>query len=114
MKMLKITWAQVEVGAAITWKYPSCILKGDNSVGEFYSVALTNGKMQADTGTKMLHIGKNTRSVIISKGISADYSSNTYRGRVYIGENATGSRNFTQCGLAAYWDNQYSTYVSNY
>lgn len=93
----KITWAQVEVGAAITWKYPSCILKGDDSIGEFYSVALTNGKMQADTGTKMIHIGKNTKSVIISKGISADQSHNTYRGKVYMGKNAKNSRNFTQC-----------------
>ena len=93
----KITWTQVEAGAAITWKYPSCILQGDGSVGEFYSVALTNGKMQADTGTKMIHIGKNTRSTIISKGISADQSNNTYRGLVHIGKGATGSRNYTQC-----------------
>ena len=93
----KITWTQVEAGAAITWKYPSCILQGDHSVGEFYSVALTNGKMQADTGTKMIHIGKNTRSTIISKGISADQSHNTYRGQVFIGKEATGSRNYTQC-----------------
>ena len=93
----KITWTQVEAGAAITWKYPSCILQGDGSVGEFYSVALTNGKMQADTGTKMIHIGKNTRSTIISKGISADQSHNTYRGQVHIGKKATGARNYTQC-----------------
>lgn len=93
----KICWTQVEAGAAITWKYPSCILKGDHSVGEFYSVALTNGKMQADTGTKMIHIGKNTRSTIISKGISADESSNTYRGLVKIMPNAKNSRNYTQC-----------------
>ena len=93
----KISWTQVEVGAAITWKYPSCILRGDHSVGEFYSVALTNGQMQADTGTKMIHIGKNTRSTIRSKGISADESSNSYRGRVVIGPNATGARNFSQC-----------------
>ena len=78
----KISWTQVEAGAAITWKYPSCILQGDDSVGEFYSVALTNGKMQADTGTKMIHLGKNTRSTIVSKGISADSSHNTYRGLV--------------------------------
>lgn len=93
----KISWTQVEVGAAITWKYPSCILQGDNSVGEFYSVALTNGFMQADTGTKMVHVGKNTKSTIISKGISADKSHNTYRGLVHIGNRATGARNFTQC-----------------
>jgi len=93
----KISWSQVEVGAAITWKYPSCILQGDNSVGEFYSVALTNGKMQADTGTKMIHIGKNTSSTIISKGISADQSHNSYRGLVKIIPRATGARNYTQC-----------------
>lgn len=93
----KIAWTQVEVGAAITWKYPSCILQGDHSVGEFYSVALTNGKMQADTGTKMIHLGKNTRSTIVSKGISADGSSNTYRGLVKIIPRATGARNYTQC-----------------
>ncbi len=93
----KISWTQVEAGAAITWKYPSCILQGDDAVGEFYSVALTNGKMQADTGTKMIHLGKRTRSTIISKGISADDSSNTYRGLVHIGAKAEGARNFTQC-----------------
>ena len=93
----KISWSQVEVGAAITWKYPSCILQGDESVGEFYSVALTNGKMQADTGTKMIHLGKNTKSTIISKGISADESHNTYRGLVQISPKAKGSRNYTQC-----------------
>lgn len=93
----KISWTQVEAGAAITWKYPGCILKGDHSVGEFYSVALTNGKMQADTGTKMLHIGKNTRSTIVSKGISADESSNSYRGLVKISPKAKGARNYTQC-----------------
>lgn len=93
----KIAWTQVEAGAAITWKYPSCILKGDHSVGEFYSVALTNGKMQADTGTKMYHIGKNTSSTIISKGISADESMNTYRGLVKIFPKAEGARNYTQC-----------------
>lgn len=93
----KISWTQVEAGAAITWKYPSCILKGDHSVGEFYSVALTNGKMQADTGTKMYHIGKNTKSTIISKGISADESMNTYRGLVKIFPKADGARNYTQC-----------------
>lgn len=96
-KNSKISWTQVEAGAAITWKYPSCILKGDNSVGEFYSVALTNGHMQADTGTKMIHIGKNTRSTIVSKGISAEKSSNTYRGLVKIFPNAEGARNYTQC-----------------
>ncbi len=93
----KVSWTQVEAGAAITWKYPSCILQGDESVGEFYSVALTTGKMQADTGTKMYHIGKNSRSTIISKGISADESHNTYRGLVKMGAKATGSRNYTQC-----------------
>lgn len=93
----KISWTQVEAGAAITWKYPSCILQGDESVGEFYSVALTNGKMQADTGTKMIHLGKNTRSTIISKGISADESHNTYRGLVKIAPRASFARNYTQC-----------------
>ena len=93
----KISWTQVEAGAAITWKYPSVILQGDNSIGEFYSVALTNNRMQADTGTKMIHIGKNTTSTIISKGISADQSTNAYRGEVRILPGATGARNFTQC-----------------
>jgi Fe-S cluster assembly protein SufB len=93
----KISWTQVETGSAITWKYPSVILKGDNSVGEFYSVALTNNKQQADTGTKMLHIGKNTRSTIISKGISAGNGQNTYRGLVSVGPNAENARNYTQC-----------------
>lgn len=93
----KISWTQVEVGAAITWKYPSCILQGDNSVGEFYSVALTNHHMQADTGTKMIHLGKNTRSTIVSKGISADTSHNSYRGLVKIVPRAEGARNYTQC-----------------
>lgn len=93
----KISWAQVEAGAAITWKYPGCILEGDESVGEFYSVALTNGFMQADTGTKMIHKGKNTKSTIISKGISADQSHNSYRGLVQVGSKATNARNYTQC-----------------
>jgi Fe-S cluster assembly protein SufB len=93
----KICWTQVEAGAAITWKYPSCILEGDSSVGEFYSVALTNGHMQADTGTKMIHLGKNTRSTIVSKGISADKSHNTYRGLVKVAPKASGARNYTQC-----------------
>ena len=93
----KISWTQVETGSAITWKYPSCILKGDNSVGEFYSVAITNGRQEADTGTKMIHIGKNTRSRIISKGISAGHADNTYRGLVKILPKAEGARNFTQC-----------------
>jgi Fe-S cluster assembly protein SufB len=93
----KISWTQVEVGAAITWKYPSCILQGDNSVGEFYSVALTNGHMQADTGTKMIHLGKNTSSTIVSKGIAADVSHNSYRGLVKVVPRATGARNYTQC-----------------
>lgn len=96
-KYSKISWSQVEVGAAITWKYPSCLLIGDHSVGEFYSVALTNGKMQADTGTKMIHVGKHTKSRIVSKGISADQSHNTYRSLVQIGKNAEGARNYTQC-----------------
>ncbi len=93
----KISWTQVETGSAITWKYPSCILIGDNSVGEFYSVALTNNYQQADTGTKMIHIGKNTRSVIISKGISAGHGQNTYRGLVQIQKGADNARNFSQC-----------------
>ena len=93
----KVTWTQVETGSAITWKYPSCILQGDNSVGEFYSVAVTNNCQEADTGTKMVHLGKNTRSTIISKGISAGRGQNTYRGLVRIGKGATGARNFSQC-----------------
>ncbi|MDF1582675.1 MAG: Fe-S cluster assembly protein SufB [Methyloprofundus sp.] len=93
----KVSWTQVETGSAITWKYPSCVLMGDNSVGEFYSVALTNNYQQADTGTKMIHIGKNTRSTIISKGISAGKSQNTYRGLVKVGKNAQNARNYTQC-----------------
>ncbi len=93
----KISWTQVEAGAAITWKYPSVILQGDNSVGKFYSVALTNNRMQADTGTKMIHIGKNTKSTIVSKGISTDYSNNNYRGLVKIMPTAHGARNFSQC-----------------
>ncbi len=92
-----ISWTQVETGSAITWKYPSCILQGDNSVGEFYSVALTNNFQQADTGTKMIHIGKNTKSNIVSKGISAGHGQNTYRGMVKILKGATGARNYTQC-----------------
>ncbi|MDA0772463.1 MAG: Fe-S cluster assembly protein SufB [Cyanobacteria bacterium] len=93
----KISWTQVETGSAITWKYPSCILQGDNSIGEFYSVALTNNMQQADTGTKMIHIGKNTKSTIISKGISAGKSENTYRGLVKIGPKAQNAKNYTQC-----------------
>jgi len=93
----KISWTQVETGSAITWKYPSVILQGDNSIGEFYSVALTNHRQQADTGTKMIHIGKNTRSTILSKGISAGRGQNTYRGLVKIQKGATGARNYTQC-----------------
>ena len=93
----KISWTQVETGSAITWKYPSCILQGDNSVGEFYSVALTNNYQQADTGTKMIHIGKNTKSTIVSKGISAGHGQNTYRGQVKILKGAIGARNYTQC-----------------
>jgi Fe-S cluster assembly protein SufB len=93
----KISWTQVETGSAITWKYPSCILMGDDSVGEFYSVALANNYQQADTGTKMIHLGKNTRSTIISKGISAGHGQNTYRGLVKIVKNAVGARNYSQC-----------------
>ncbi len=93
----RISWTQVETGSAITWKYPSCVLRGDNSVGEFYSVALTNHHQQADTGTKMIHIGKNTRSTIISKGISAGQSNNSYRGLVRIAPTAAGARNYSQC-----------------
>jgi Fe-S cluster assembly protein SufB len=96
-KNSKTSWTQVETGSAITWKYPSCILQGDNSVGEFYSVALTNNYQQADTGTKMIHIGKNTRSTIVAKGISAGHGQNTYRGQVKILKGATGARNYTQC-----------------
>ncbi len=93
----KISWTQVETGSAITWKYPSCVLLGDNSIGEFYSVALTNHMQQADTGTKMIHVGKNTRSKIIAKGISAGRSNNSYRGLVKVGSRATGARNYSQC-----------------
>ena len=93
----KLSWTQVETGSAITWKYPSCILRGDNSQGEFYSVALTNNYQQADTGTKMIHLGKNTRSTIISKGISAGKSQNSYRGLVRVSKNADGARNYSQC-----------------
>ena len=93
----KISWTQVETGSAITWKYPSCILQGDDSIGEFYSVAVTSKRQQADTGTKMHHIGKNTRSTIVSKGISAQRGQNTYRGKVQVLKNAKGARNFTQC-----------------
>ncbi|MEP2298111.1 Fe-S cluster assembly protein SufB, partial [Algoriphagus sp.] len=93
----KISWTQVETGSAVTWKYPSCILKGDNSIGEFYSVAVTNNYQQADTGTKMIHIGKNTKSRIVSKGISAGKSQNSYRGQVQVMKRATNARNFSQC-----------------
>ncbi len=93
----KVSWTQVETGSAITWKYPSCVLRGDDSSGEFYSIAITNNRQQADTGTKMIHLGRNTRSRIISKGISAGHSSNTYRGLVSAHPKATGARNFTQC-----------------
>lgn len=93
----RVSWTQVETGSAVTWKYPSCILKGDNSIGEFYSVALTNNFQQADTGTKMIHLGKNTRSTIVSKGISAGKSSNAYRGLVRMNPGASGARNYTQC-----------------
>jgi len=93
----KISWTQVETGSAITWKYPSCVLRGENSVGEFYSVALSNLCQQADTGTKMIHLGKNTRSTIISKGISAGRGQNSYRGLVRVGKEAQNARNYTQC-----------------
>ncbi len=93
----KISWTQVETGSAITWKYPSCILQGDNSIGEFYSVAVTNNHQQADTGTKMIHIGRNTSSTIVSKGISAGRSQNTYRGQVKIMKGAEDARNYSQC-----------------
>jgi Fe-S cluster assembly protein SufB len=93
----KITWTQVETGSAITWKYPSCLLLGDNSIGEFYSVATTNNHQQADTGTKMIHVGRHTRSTIVSKGISAGHGQNTYRGLVKIGPQAQGARNYSQC-----------------
>jgi len=96
-KNSKISWTQVETGSAITWKYPSCILQGDNSTGEFYSVAVTNNYQQADTGTKMVHIGKNTRSTIVSKGISAGHGQNSYRGLVKILKSAVNARNFSQC-----------------
>ena len=96
-KNSQISWTQVETGSSITWKYPSCILMGDQSQGEFYSVALTNNYQQADTGSKMIHIGKNTRSRIVSKGISAGNSKNTYRGLVNIGSKAIGARNYSQC-----------------
>lgn len=96
-KNAKVSWTQVETGSAVTWKYPSCILKGDNSVGEFYSIAVTNNYQQADTGTKMIHLGKNTKSTIISKGISAGRSQNSYRGLVQIGSRAENARNFSQC-----------------
>lgn len=93
----KVSWTQVETGSAVTWKYPSCVLKGDNSQGEFYSVAITNNRQQADTGTKMIHLGKNTKSKIISKGISAGFSDQTYRGLVKVSKNASGARNYSQC-----------------
>ncbi|MDY6373327.1 MAG: SufD family Fe-S cluster assembly protein, partial [Bacteroidales bacterium] len=93
----KVSWTQVETGSALTWKYPSCILKGDNSVGEFYSVAVTNNYQMADTGTKMIHIGRNTRSRIVSKGISAGHSENSYRGLVRMASGAENGRNFSQC-----------------
>jgi Fe-S cluster assembly protein SufB len=96
-KHSKISWTQVETGSAITWKYPSCVLLGDNSVGEFYSVAVTNNYQQADTGTKMVHIGKNTHSTIVSKGIAAGHGQNSYRGLVKVQKGATNARNFSQC-----------------
>jgi len=107
-KNSKISWTQVETGSAITWKYPSCVLVGDNSVGEFYSVALTNNMQQADTGTKMVHVGKNTRSTIISKGISAGKSSNSYRGLVKVNPKADGARNYSQCDSMLIGDNAHA------
>jgi Fe-S cluster assembly protein SufB len=107
-KNSKISWTQVETGSAITWKYPSCVLVGDNSVGEFYSVALTNNMQQADTGTKMVHVGKNTRSTIISKGISAGKSSNSYRGLVKVNPKAEGARNYSQCDSMLIGDNAHA------
>ncbi len=104
-KNSKISWTQVETGSAITWKYPSCVLVGDGSIGEFYSVALTNNYQQADTGSKMVHIGKNTKSTIVSKGISAGHSKNSYRGLVKIGPKATGARNYSQCDSMLIGDN---------
>jgi len=104
----KISWTQVETGSAITWKYPSCVLVGDNSVGEFYSVALTNNMQQADTGTKMIHVGNNTRSTIISKGISAGKSSNSYRGLVKVNPKAKGARNYSQCDSMLVGDNAHA------
>jgi len=104
-KRSKISWSQVETGSAVTWKYPSCILQGDNSIGEFYSIALTNNFQKADTGTKMIHIGKNTKSKIVSKGISAGQSQNSYRGLVSISPNAEGSRNYSQCDSMLIGDN---------
>ena len=107
----KISWTQVEVGSSITWKYPSCILQGDDSVGEFYSVAITNDRMQADTGTKMIHLGKNTKSRILSKGISTGHGQNTYRGAVIVGPNASGARNHTQCDSLLIGDNSVANTV---
>ncbi len=114
-KKSKISWTQVETGSAITWKYPSCILMGEGSVGQFYSVAITNNHQQADTGTKMIHIGKNTKSVIIAKGISAGHSSNNYRGMVKIAKTAEGARNFTQCDSLIIGEKAHAgTYPHNY
>ena len=110
----KISWTQVETGSAVTWKYPSCILKGDNSVGEFYSVAVTNNYQQADTGTKMIHIGKNTKSTIISKGISAGKSQNSYRGLVQINKTAEKARNFSQCDLTFNGGSMWSSHLPIY
>jgi Fe-S cluster assembly protein SufB len=101
----KISWTQIETGSALTWKYPSCILKGDNSIGEFYSVALSNNFQQADTGTKMIHMGENTKSTIISKGISAGYGQQTYRGEVKIMKNAKNARNYSECDSILIGDN---------
>ncbi len=110
----KISWTQVETGSAITWKYPSCILRGNNSIGEFYSVAVTNNHQQADTGTKMIHIGKNTRSTIVSKGISAGFGQNSYRGLVKVLGKAEGARNFSQCDSLLLGRQMRSTHLSLY
>ena len=111
-KNSNISWTQVETGSSITWKYPSCLLLGDNSSGEFYSVALTNNYQQADTGTKMIHLGAETKSKIISKGISCGNSKNSYRGLVKIGSNAHSSRNFSQCDSFFNWLIVICLYVS--
>ena len=110
----KISWTQVETGSAVTWKYPSCVLKGNDSIGEFYSIAVTNNFQQADTGTKMIHIGKNTKSTIISKGVSAGKSQNSYRGLVKISPMAENARNFSQCDSLFDGKRLWSSYIPIY